>query len=190
MIESLYEGCGLLATYLGTLIEGEVMFLTSIVSAKLGLFNYYWALVAAFLGAYTQAWIKFLIVKKHGANLLAKKPALKLQLDKASSWFDKRPYAFLSVYKFMYGMSTIILLMSGLKNISYWRFGLHAAIGILLWVIVFGGLGYFCADLMISGIDNISKFKWHIIGSMIFIGLLVWFIKKRPINNECFVIAE
>ena len=140
MIESLYAGCGLLATFLGTFLEGEVMFLTSILSAKMGLFNYYWALLAAFFGAYTQAWVKFLIAKKQGTKLLNNKPKLKEKLDKASVWFDKRPFAILSIYKFLYGMTTVILLMAGLRNISYLKFGIHTAIAVGLWVIVLGGI--------------------------------------------------
>lgn len=189
MIESLYEGCGLLATYLGTLMEGEVMFLTSILSAKMGLFNFYGALIAAFLGAYTQAWIKFLIAKKQGAKLLANKPKLKEKLDKASVWFDKRPFAILSVYKFLYGMTTVIVLMSGLRNISYLRFGIHTAIAIGLWVIVIGGFGYFCGEAMINNINALSENKWMVIGPLVLVGILVWFFKHRPIDKECLTVA-
>lgn len=185
MLESLYEGCGLLATYLGTLLEGEIMLLTSVLSAKMGLFNYYWGLVAAFFGAYTQAWFKFLIAKKQGVKLLKKKPALKEKLDKASVWFDKRPFAILSVYKFMYGMATIILLMAGLRNMSYLRFGIHIGIAIALWVTVIGGIGYFCAEAMMENINTLSENKWYIIGALVIIGLLVWFYKHRPHNDHC-----
>jgi hypothetical protein len=38
MIE-LFEACGLLATFVGTLLEGEVSFITAIVSSKLGYFS-------------------------------------------------------------------------------------------------------------------------------------------------------
>ena len=128
MIESLYQGCGLLATYLGTLLEGEIMLLTSILSAKMGLFNFYWGLVAAFLGANTKEWIKFLIVKKQGVKLLENKPKLQEKLDKASVWFDKYPYVILSFYKFFYGMTTVVIMMAGLRNISYLRFGIHLSL--------------------------------------------------------------
>jgi len=185
MLEALFEGCGLLATYLGTLIEGEIMLLTSVLSAKLGLFNYYWALVAAFLGAYTQAWLKFLIAKKQGTKLLEKKPKLNEKLDKASVWFDKRPLAILSIYKFLYGMTTVIILMAGLRNISYVRFGIHVAFAILLWVTIIGGLGYFCAEVMVENINALSDNKWYIIGPLVIIGLGVWFFKHRPHNNYC-----
>ena len=186
----MYQGCGILASYLGTLIEGEIMLLTSVISAKMGLFNYYWGLVAAFFGAYTKAWIKYMIARKQGAKLLNKKPALKAKLDNASSWFDKRPYTFLSVYKFMYGMSTVVILMSGIKKISYLRFGIHAAIGIFLWVAVIGSLGYFCAEAMMENINKVTDYKFHIIGVMIVLGLGVWFFKHHKHDKHHFTVAE
>lgn len=185
MLESLYESCGLIASFFGTFIEGEVLLLTSVLSAKMGLFNYYWGLVAAFLGAYTKDWLKFLIAKKQGNKLLEKKPKLKEKIDKSSVWFDKRPYVIMSIYRLMYGMGTVILLMAGLKDMSYLRFGIHSAISIGIWVIVVGGFGYFCAEYMLAGINNLSSYKWYIIGSMVVIGLLVWFFKHRPHDKYC-----
>lgn len=185
MLEGLYESCGLLATYLGTLLEGEILLLTSVLSAKLGLFNYYWGLVAAFFGAYTQAWLKFLLAKKQGTKLLEKKPKLKEKLDKASVWFDKRPFVILSFYKFLYGMATVIILMAGVRNISNLRFGIHVGIAIMIWVAVIGGLGYFCAEAMMANIDSLSENKWYVIGPLAVVGLAVWFFKHRPHNNLC-----
>ncbi len=185
MLENLYESCGILATFLGTLVEGEVLLLTSILSAKLGMFSYTWTLVAGFLGAYMQAWTKFIIAKKHGVKLLNKKPSLQAKLDKASVWFDKRPYTILSIYKLFYGMTTIIILMAGLRDMSYWRFGLHLAIAIGLWVAILGGFGYYCAEALIDNIKSLSDYKWHVIGSLGVIGLLVWYFKHRPQNKIC-----
>lgn len=183
MLEGLYEECGLLATYLGTLLEGEVLFLTSIISAKMGLFNYYWALVAGFFGAYTKAWIKFILAKKQGGKLLLRKPELKAKLDKASVWFDKRPLFILSIYKLLYGMTTIIVLMAGLRNTSYLKFGIHAGIAIALWVIIVGSIGYFCADIMIDNIKLLSEKKWYVLGTLISIGLLKWYFNHRKNQN-------
>lgn len=190
MLESLYEGCGLLATYLGTLLEGEIMLLTSVLSAKMGLFNYYWGLVAAFFGAYTQAWFKFLIAKKQGVKLINKKPKLKEKLDNASVWFDKRPFFILSIYKFLYGMTTVIVLLSGLRDISYIRFGVHTAIAIALWVTVIGGIGYFYAEAMMENMNTLSEYKWYVIGTLVSLGLSVWFFKRRPFDKECLTLID
>jgi len=185
MLEELYQACGLLASFIGTFVEGEVLLLTSVISAKMGMFNYYWGLIAAFFGAYVKDWLKFIVVKKQGNKLLDKKPKLKQKIDKSSVWFDKRPFFILSVYRLMYGMGTIIILMSGIKNISYLRFGIHSAISIALWIIVFGGFGWFCAEAMLSGINNLTDYKWYILGTLIVIGIVVWYYRHRPHDKYC-----
>lgn len=186
-MEQLFETCGYLATFIGTFIEGEILLLTSVISAKLGYFNYFGGLIAAFWGAFIKDSLKFLIVKKQGTKLLAKKPDLQSKIDNASSWFDKRPFFYLSFYRLMYGFSTVILMMSGLKNISYTRFAIHSAISIALWVTILGGLGFFCADVMLDNLNFISDHKLEVIGVLAVIGLAYWFFVKRPHDNYCYI---
>lgn len=189
-MDQLFETCGVLASFLATFIEGEILFLTSIISAKMGYFNFYTGLGAAFLGAYIKDLIKFALVKKHGLKLLAKKPNLKLKLDNASSWFDKRPFMFLSVYRLMYGFSTAVLLLSGLRDTSFPRFAFHSAISVGLWVTVVGTIGFFCAELMLEKMNFISEHKIEVIGALAGLGLLYWVFVKRPWERHCFVPIE
>ena len=72
-MESFFESCGYIASFLGTLLEGEIMLLTAVISSKMGYFGYFGAMIAAFFGAYIKDWIKFLIAKKKGRQLLEKK---------------------------------------------------------------------------------------------------------------------
>lgn len=190
MLDSLLERCGIIATYIGVLLEGEISLLTSVIASKMGLFNYSWALVAAFLGATTQGWFKYLVAKKHGLKLLNKKPKLKARVDKASIWFDKRPFLILVIHRFLFGMTTIILVLAGLKNMSYLKFAAASAIATLLWLSIFGGLGYFCAEAMIDTLHNISDYKWYLISSLAVLVIVVWFFKYRPFNRHCLDVIE
>jgi len=187
MIEGLYETCGYLASFVGTFIEGEILLLTSVISSKLGYFNFFGGLVAAFFGAFLRDTIQFLVVKKQGKKLLAKKPKLQSKLDNASGWFNKNPYVYLTVYRFMYGFSTVVIMLSGLKDdINYPRFALHSAIGIGLWISIVGGLGYFCADAMIEKLNFISEHSLQVIGVLSTAGLAYWFFITRPKDKFCF----
>jgi len=191
MLEGLYETCGYVASFLGTLIEGEILLLTSVISAKLGYFNFFGGLVAAFFGAFLRDTIQFLLVKKQGKKLLAKKPDLQVKLENASGWFDKNPFLYLTGYRLMYGFSTIIIMLSGLKNnISYSRFALHSAIGIAIWITIIGGLGYFCANAMIEKLNFISDHSVEVIGILSVIGLMYWFFVKRPHDKHCFTTKQ
>ena len=186
MLEGLYETCGYLASFLGTLIEGEVLLLTSVISAKLGYFNFYGGLIAAFFGAFLRDTIQFLLVKKQGQKLLTKNVKLKTKLDNMSGWFNKSPLLYLTIYRFIYGFSTAIIMLSSLKNMSYTKFALHSAIGIGLWVLVWGGLGYFCADVMIEQLNFLSEHSLEVIAALSIIGLLYWFFVKRPREAHIF----
>jgi len=182
MLQGLYETCGYVASFLGTFIEGEILLLTSVISAKLGLFNFYGGLVAAFFGAYIKDSIKFLIVKKQGKKLLTKKPKLQAKLDNASGWFNKR---------LMYGFGTVIIMLSGLnEKISYGKFALHSAISIGLWTLILGGFGYFCAELMIDKLNFVSEHSLEVIGVLVAIGLGYWFFVKRPKEKHCYTPKE
>ncbi len=191
MLESLYETCGYLASFLGTFLEGEILLLTSVISSKLGYFNFFGGLIAAFFGAFLRDTIQFLLVKKQGKKLLTKKPKLQAKLDSASGWFNKNPLLYLTVYRLMYGFSTVIIMLSGLKeNISYSRFALHSAIGIGIWIAIIGGLGYFCANMMIERLNFLGDHSLEVVGVLSVIGLAYWFFVKRPRDKHCFTTKE
>jgi len=191
MLEGLYESCGYVASFLGTFLEGEILLLTSVISAKLGYFNFFGGLVAAFFGAFARDTIQFLLVKKQGKKLLAKKPKLQTKVDNASAWFNKNPFFYLTFYRLMYGFSTVIIMMSGLKeNISYPKFAFYSAIGIGLWITVLGGFGFFCADLMIEKLNFLSDHSLKIIAGLSFFGLAYWYFFKRPKDQHSFTSKE
>lgn len=184
----LFESCGLVATFIATLLEGEVFFITAILSSKLGVFSTKAALVMGFLGSYTQGWFKFYVAKKHGRKLLDRSEKINAKVTKYSEWFDKKPILYLSGYKFMFGLTTVILVLSGLRDISYFKFAVYSAFSSLIWVIVFGLAAYYCADVALSAFETIGDYKFHIIGSLIVIGIIVFYIKHKR-NLQCCIEA-
>lgn len=187
---SLFETCGYLASFLGTFLEGEIMLLTTVLSSQLGHINFFGGMGLAFFGAFTGDFLKFYIAKKRGKKILDNKQILKVKVDKASVWFDKHPFIILCLYKFMYGFTTIIIVMAGLKDISFKQFALHSAVSIGLWVTVFGGFGYFCADVMIERIDFLSSHSKEVTGVLVLIGLGYWFFVKRKHTRNCLGIND
>jgi len=187
MIANLFESCGYIATFVGTLLEGEISLLTSVLGAKIGYYNYWVAMALGFLGAWTADWFKYLVARKKGQSLLAKKPKLQEKFDRASIWFDKKPYTILTIYKMLYGTTTLILIMAGLKNISYARFAIHSGISVGIWTALLGGVGYFCAEAMIRNLEFVSAHKLETLGVLSTIALLYWLIVKRPYLKYCLI---
>ncbi len=178
-MEELLQTCGYLAAYLGTLIEGELLLLTTALTAKMGYMNFYGAMGMAFLGAYTRDWLTFLLARKSGQAIIDKKPSLKKKLAKVSGLMEKNPTLILSTYRLLYGFVTIIVLMAGISGVSMKKFGILSAISNALWILIIGGLGYFCAEVMIENLALVGEYKEYIIGILGISGLLYWFFKKR-----------
>ena len=186
-MEQIFQSCGVLSSFLATFIEGEMLFLTAIISAKMGYFNFFWGLGAAFLGAYTRDFILFFIAKKKGAQLLNKKPKLKTKIDNASERFEKKPFFYLTIYRLTYTFNSVIVILSGVKNVSFVRFAIPIALSVRIWVALIGSFGYFCAEFMIEKLNLISENKFVIIGSLAVLGLAYWFFFKRPHDKDCYV---
>lgn len=191
MIEQLAKTCGYLGSFLGTLIEGEALLLTSILSSRLGYFSFFGGLAAAFTGAFLKDSIKFLVVKKQGRKLLDKKPSLQAKVDRSSGWFEKRPAVFMILYRLMFGFSTLLILLIALqKDISYKRFALFSAVAIGLWIVVWGTFGYYCASVILQNLEVVKGNALYVIGGLIGLGLLYWLFVKRPRERQILNLAE
>ena len=184
-LEMWYESCGYLATFIGVMMEGELSLITSVVGAKSGYYNLWVALFLAWLGAWVADWFKFLMAKKKGTQLLKNKPKLQARLDKVSGWYDRHPELVLIFYKLFFGFTTLLLILSGLRDISYAKFALYSGISIALWTSILTGLAYYCAETLISNISWVSD---NMVTSLIILfslSFLIWLVIKRPYRKAC-----
>ena len=149
------------------------------IRVAIGHFNFFGAMVAAFAGAYARDWLTFIFAKKRGRRLIDKKPGLKAKLSKVNGWLQRYPNTILSSYRLIYGMGTVTLLMAGISGVSTRKFAILSAISCAVWIIVYGGLGYFCAEVMVQNIEWMSSHSGYVIAALALIGLLYWFFVKR-----------
>ncbi len=183
--ESFLESCGYFATFFGVMMEGEVSLVTSVVGAQSGYYNFWIAMFFAWLGAWVADWFKFLVARTKGQQLLAKRPSLNKKVDKASTWYNKYPELILIFYKLFFGFTTILLVVTGLKKVSYIKFAILSAISVAIWTALLGGIAYHCSDLLLENLkwasDNILLFM----AFLIIVIVLLWLVAKKPFQKEC-----
>ena len=183
--EMFLESCGYFATFIGVMMEGEVSLITSVIGAKSGYYNFWVAMILAWLGAWAADWFKFLVAKKKGTKIIAKKPKLKAKLDKVSKWYDKNPELVLLLYKLFFGMTTIILILTGLRNVSYVKFAIYSGISVAIWTSLLAGMAYYCADSLLA---NFAWFSENVTRALLIlsaVAFLIWFCIKRPYKKAC-----
>lgn len=183
--EMFLESCGYIATFVGVMMEGEISLITSIVGAKSGYYNLWVALFLAWLGAWVADWFKFLVAKRKGTKILAKKPKLQAKLDRVSKWYDKNPELVLIVYKLLFGMTTLILILTGLRNIGYLKFAIYSGISVAIWTSLLAGMAYYCADSLLANFTWFSENITSVLLILFAVAFLIWFFIKRPYRKAC-----
>ncbi len=178
-MDDLLANCGYIASFVGTFLEGELLLLTSVLASKMGYFNFFGGLAAAFAGAYSRDWLTFILAKKKGKQLIKNKPKLEAKLSKANNLLKKYPNAILGTYRMIYGMGMATVLLAGVSGVPAKKFAILSAISCMIWVAVYGGLGYLCAEGVMKNIKWMSKNSIYIIAALAFVGLLYWFFVKR-----------
>lgn len=153
--------------------------LSAIVAAKMGYMNIYGAFAALFAGAYIRDWATFLAARKKGKAYIAKKASLKSKFDKVSSLLHRYPNLILLIYRMLYGLTSVIVILIGISNISVKRFAIFSFISNIIWVSFYGSLSYFCAELLTENLKWVNEHKGFMIIGIALIGLGHWFFVKR-----------
>ncbi len=185
-MESLIEQFGFLASIIGGALQGEIVYLTAMLSVSMGYLNPYSVGIAFFIGSIARDWATFWFARKRGEGWVNKKPKLKTRAEKISHQLERSPIRVLLFYRFIYGFKTVILLVAGISNITWPKFAFWTAISTMLWILVFGWLGYFCAQEVIDQFNAISEYKWPIfIGVGIVAVLYFVFYRLKKFKRDC-----
>ncbi len=158
-MESYILSLGLIAVFLGVILEGEFLFLTGIMFAKTGHLDFASVLVAGYLGALTHDWIFFTLGKTQGKAFFDKRPNLNKRLNKVLVPFHKNEWIFFLSYRFLIGFRMILIILFGISDVSIRKFFLVSAFGGLLWIAIYGGIGYYFTEVIVNNLDWFKEHK-------------------------------
>lgn len=178
------EICAYIGSYIGYIIGGEILFIASLISAKMGELNVYLVLVSVFLSAMTVDWFFFLIGRKQGQPYVDKRPKMKAKMEKMSYLFEKYPNFLLLIYRYLFGFRIVVPIMIGLTDYSILRFALLSTVGGIIWVILFGFLGYHCADQILNNINFIHENIWVFLFGLVIVGITYRTYTKRQVLSK------
>jgi len=185
-MEEFLQQYGFLAALVGGILQGEIVYLTAMLTVSMGFLDPYSTATAFFVGSIGRDWATFYFARKRGEQWVSKKPKLQARAQKVSQRLERSPILVLLTYRFIYGLKTVILLVAGISNIRWLKFGFWTAVSTFLWILVFGWLGYFCAHEVIEQFHLIAEYKWPIIGTTLVGVLGYWlFFRWRRFKREC-----
>jgi membrane protein DedA with SNARE-associated domain len=174
--------------FAGCFFEGETSLITSSFAAHRGYLEIFMVMIIAFLATQSWDWIWFIVGRKKGKNILAKRPKLQAKAHKIDVLLTKYPVAVLLGYRFLYGFRTAVPLAIGMSSISTRRFLTFCLINTIIWDCLFSSLGFFFGAFLKANWKMIEYYELEImvciLATGIITGLYIRSKSIRRISNE------
>ncbi len=138
----LIQKYGYLATFAGSLVEGETLLILSGLAAHRGYLSLPTVIGIGALGGALGDLGFFMLGRRYGGELLSRFPRYEGTADRVRAMIERHPNATILGVRFMYGLRTAGPVVIGASRVPLPRFIVLNAIGALLWSGCWTGAGY------------------------------------------------
>lgn len=178
-MEAFISKYGYLAVFLGSMIEGESIILTSSALAALGKLSIFKVSIITFLGTCFADQFVFILGHIFGSRwlemLLSRFCSLREPTSRALSFLKKHETLYIMSFRFIYGVRIISPFIIGTQGISLRRFFVLNIISGFVWTVISCGAGYYLGHLVGAHTKNVAI---AVLGILLFVVLVSLLIKK------------
>lgn len=178
-IGSLIQQYGYLAVLLGSLLEGETVLVLAGLAAHLGYLSLPLVIATAALGGSLGDQIAFLLGRRQGRKLLARRPAWQAKADGVLQRLQRHQNLVLLTCRFWYGLRIVTPFAAGMSHIAGVRFVALNLLGAVLWAGTIGGLGYLFGQAAEAALGEIRHIEIPLFAGIALVGLLFWAHARR-----------
>lgn len=179
-ILSLIIEYGYIAVFIGSIFEGEtIVVIAGLLSFKNHLFLPF-VLCSAFFGSVIGDTTWFLIGRYRGPYMMQRWNIFK-KLSTPVVLVGKKPVLISFFLRFMYGFRHIVPFSLGMTKFPLRKFVFFNSLGAILWVSVFGSLGYLFGDIIEVAFGRIRRYELSLI-VIVFLVFVVFNVFSRMIK--------
>jgi membrane protein DedA with SNARE-associated domain len=176
MLESFLSTYGYAAILIGTFLEGETILILGGFAAHLGYLKLPWVIVVAFAGTLSGDQLFFYLGRKHREKIIKTFPSWVIRLHKAQMALERYGNTLMLMFRFLYGLRTMIPFAIGMTRISATRFFCFNMLSAFIWAVVIGSGGYLFGQTLELLLVDVRHYEIEIMVIIILAGLLVWTI--------------
>lgn len=189
-LNSLIHSYGYIGVLIGTFLEGETTLLLAAFAAHQGYMELPYVMVAASVGSFCGDQSFFWLGRKRREKTLAKHPSLVGRIAKAQILMEKYRKLLMFLFRFMYGLRTVIPFAFGMSKTPATEFIALSAMSSVVWAILVGGAGFLFGNVLESMMGNIKRYEFLVLLAIAGIGAVVWAVclyrrkKKESLSSR------
>jgi len=177
-IEQLLASYGAIGVFIGTFFEGETIVILAAFAAHQGYLTLWEVIAAAFAGACLGDQFYFYLGRHQGQAFLARKPAWKGRVQKATRLFERFHVWIILAIRYLYGLRTVLCFTIGMSPLSSWKFMVLNAVGVAIWAVLTSLGGYYFGRAMEAILDNAKKYELAAAGLILAAGCIAWGLRR------------
>jgi membrane protein DedA with SNARE-associated domain len=182
MLEVILAQYGLIAVFVGTFLEGEIVVIAGGLLSRLEFLSLPAVCATAFIATFLGDQFFFYLGRKKGTAWLDKRPHLHKRSDKVHELIHNHQNKILFCYRFLYGLRIPTLLAMGTSELPTRKFVLLNLVNSVIWTAIFVLGGYFFGDIFTSVMGDVRQYEKELLIGIGVIALVVWivsFVKNR-----------
>ncbi|MFO1413043.1 MAG: DedA family protein [Burkholderiales bacterium] len=170
---ALIEKYGYLATFAGTLFEGETLLILSGVAAHRGYLSLPVVIAVGAIGGALGDMGFFLLGRHYGGHLLKRFPRFAPAAARMHELIEKHPTTAVLGVRFMYGLRTAGPAIIGTTRMSLLHFVAVNLVGALLWSACWVGAGYLFGKAAEALLGDLARVEREVMGGLLLAGVVV-----------------
>jgi membrane protein DedA with SNARE-associated domain len=170
---------GLITVFAGCLLEGETVLLLAGYAAHRGYLDFADVLGVAILGAVLgdQGW--FLLGRRSGNRLIARRPWLDGKVRRALRLIERHPVKILLAMRFAWGLRIALPLAVGMSRVPWRRFLLLNLLSALLWAPLVAGAGYLFGALLARHVVGLHRVEHWGMLAVVMLAFIIHLVARR-----------
>jgi membrane protein DedA with SNARE-associated domain len=181
----LIEKYGYLATFAGSLIEGETLLILSGLAAHRGYLDLLVVVLVGAVGGALGDLGFFLVGRLYGERVVQRLPRLQPGFDRVRGMIERYPTATIFGVRFLYGLRLVGPMAIGSARISLLRFMVVNVAGALVWSACWVGAGYFLGHAAERLLGELARYEGYFFAALLVTGVIValvvrWCRRSNP----------
>jgi membrane protein DedA with SNARE-associated domain len=181
-LQALIETYGYVAIFFGSVFDGEAVVLLSGLLSHEDFLSFPWIIFWAFFGVMCNDAFWFLLGRYRGEKILNGSAWFKKYLGKPIAIVGKKPALLSFLMRFMYGLRQIVPFSIGMSMLRTRTFFFWNALGAIVWIGVFGGLGYLLGDVLESMLGKLKRYELLLV-VIVVLAIVVVNMMSRIVRN-------